>query len=152
MADFTWVYNNLAVGGGIWTPANMKRIASDGITHIIDAQAEFDDTPLAEPYGIKVLWCPTWDDFSTPDPEHFRRACEFVDQTIKVDANAKLLVHCAGGVHRGPMYALLVALHCGRDADEAVRQIMNTRLISSFPDTYRKAVERYIAKAAKQQS
>ena len=31
-------------------------VAKVGITHVIDMQVEFDDTPLAEPHGIEVLW------------------------------------------------------------------------------------------------
>ena len=63
----TWVTNRIAVGGGIWTDEKMIEVVRAGVTHIIDMQIEFDDTRLAEPYGVKVLWNPTDDDFQ-PKP------------------------------------------------------------------------------------
>jgi len=141
VADCTFVYKNLAVGGGIFIEENFKELKTRyGITHIIDAQAEFDDTPMARFYGIEVCWTPAWDDFSKPDTKQFIKACKFVDDSILKDANAKLLCHCAGGVHRGPMFALLAAMRCGASAKDAIAKIESRRLIASFPDTYRKAV------------
>jgi hypothetical protein len=61
--DITWLTERIAIGGGIWNPENMATVAAEGITHIIDMQIEFDDTPLASAYGIEVLWNPTDDDF-----------------------------------------------------------------------------------------
>ena len=61
--DMTWVTDRIAVGGGIWYEHNMIEVARIGVTHIIDMQVEFDDTGLAEPYGVRVLWNPTDDDF-----------------------------------------------------------------------------------------
>ena len=46
--DMTWVTDRIGVGGGIWTPENMAAVARAGVTHIIDMQIEFDDTPLGE--------------------------------------------------------------------------------------------------------
>ena len=54
--DMTWVTGRIAVGGGIWGPENMAEVARAGVTHIIDMQIEFDDTPLAEKHGVQVLW------------------------------------------------------------------------------------------------
>ena len=53
--DITWVTERIGVGGGIWTAENMAAAARNGITHIIDMQIEFNDTPLAEPHGIAGL-------------------------------------------------------------------------------------------------
>ncbi len=61
--DMTWVTDRIAVGGGIWNDDKMIEVVRAGVTHIIDMQVEFDDTRLAEPYGIRVLWNPTDDDF-----------------------------------------------------------------------------------------
>ena len=54
--DMTWITPRIAVGGGIWNAENMAEVARAGITHVIDMQIEFDDTELAAPYGIEVLW------------------------------------------------------------------------------------------------
>jgi len=47
------------------------------VTHIIDMQVEFDDTPLAAPHGIDVLWNPTDDDFEPKPAELFERGVKF---------------------------------------------------------------------------
>ena len=54
--DLSFITDRIAVGGGIWTADKMSEVARFGITHIIDMQIEFDDTPLAQRHGIKVLW------------------------------------------------------------------------------------------------
>ena len=69
--DITWLDDRIAVGGGIWSPENMAKVSLAGITHIIDMQIEFDDTPLAEPHGIAVCWNPVDDDFEFKPPEVF---------------------------------------------------------------------------------
>jgi len=67
--DMTWVMPRVAVGGGIWTEEKMIEVVCSGVTHIIDMQIEFDDTELAGPYRVKVLWNPTDDDFRPKPPE-----------------------------------------------------------------------------------
>ncbi len=75
--DMTWITDRIAVGGGIWTADKMNEVARRGVTHIIDMQVEFDDTPLAEPHGIQVLWNPTDDDFKPKPPQVFQRGIDF---------------------------------------------------------------------------
>ncbi len=67
----TWVTGRIAVGGGIWNQENMAAVARAGVTHIIDMQIEFDDTQLAAPFGIEVLWNAVDDDFQPKSPEVF---------------------------------------------------------------------------------
>jgi protein tyrosine phosphatase len=149
-ADCTFVYKNLAVGGGIFIEENFKELRNHyGITHILNAQSEFDDTPIARYYGIESCWVPSWDDFSKPDEKQFVKAGKFIDNSILKDPNAKLLCHCAGGVHRGPMFALLAAMWCGVSAKDAIENIESRRLIARFPDTYKKAVTGFMHKQKK---
>src|SRR3954454_6153255 len=100
--DMTWITDRVAVGGGIWTDDQMIELVRHGVTHIIDMQIEFDDTKLAEPYGVKVLWNPVDDDFQPKPPEVFHRGVEFA-MTALEDPESKLYIHCAAGVHRAPM-------------------------------------------------
>lgn len=150
MADITWVYENLAVGGGVFTREAMERIAGLGITHVLDAQAEFDDTPLAEGLPIKVCWCPAYDNFSAPEDETMEIAASFIDEVLVngPDTN-KLFVHCAGGVHRGPMFTLMALIMCGVEPMKAMNRIDGTRLIASFPEVYRNAVQNFVEKKNK---
>jgi protein-tyrosine phosphatase len=145
--DVTFIYSQLAIGGGIYTEGNMKEIAALGITHILDCQGEWDDTPVAAKFGIKVLWLPVFDDWSAPNEWSLKAALKFVDESIiKTPHKAKLLVHCAGGVHRGPMFALLAALRAGEDSMDAVRKMQYFRRIANFPSVYRTTVEQFIEK------
>src|SRR5579859_7510871 len=97
--DMTWITGRLAVGGGIWTAENMAAVARAGVTHIIDMQIEFDDTPLAKAQGIEVCWNPIDDDFEPKPGEVFDRGVKFGLAALEGN-DSKLLVHCAAGVHR----------------------------------------------------
>src|SRR5207244_700400 len=75
--DMSWVTGRIALGGGIWNSENMADVARAEVTHIIDMQIEFDDTALAEPHGIQVLWNPVDDDFQPKPEKVFWRGVEF---------------------------------------------------------------------------
>jgi len=141
--DMTWITDRIAVGGGIWNAQNMAEIVRAGITHIVDMQIEFDDTPLAEPYGIKVLWNPTDDDFDFKPPELFERGVSFALAALD-DEEAKLYIHCAAGVHRAPMMALAILAAMGWNFDDALQTIESRRPVADFPDVYLNSVRRYI--------
>lgn len=150
--DVTFIYENLAVGGGIFTPEAMQRVKDAGITHILDVQAEFDDTPLATPLGIKVCWCPAYDNFSEPSSLAFDRAAAFIEEhLVNGPKEVKMLIHCAGGVHRGPMFTLLACMLVRPDlaSKKIVERIEDIRMIANFPSVYRSAVERYLEKRGK---
>jgi protein-tyrosine phosphatase len=146
-ADFTHIYGNLATGGGIFTAESMKELADNGFTHIIDCQAEFDDTPLAAPYNIKVLWVPLFDDFTTPDFTLFDRIADFIKEGFgKNPKNHKLLCHCGAGVHRGPMVTYLVCGLMKANPKEAANAIHYHRQIANLSNVYKGAVDKYLAK------
>ena len=90
--DITWLTERIAVGGGIWNADNMMKVVAAGITHVIDMQIEFDDTPLGKAHGVEVLWNPTDDDFKPKPAELFRRGVEFAEQALERE-DAKLFVH-----------------------------------------------------------
>jgi protein-tyrosine phosphatase len=141
--DMTWVTGRIAVGGGIWNAANMAAVAQSGVTHIIDMQIEFDDTPLAEPYGIEVLWNGVDDDFQPKSAEVFRRGVEFALAALD-QAGTKLYVHCAAGVHRAPMMTLALLCALNWNLGEAIRLIEARRPVVDFADVYVRSVERFL--------
>ena len=130
--DMTWVTDRIAVGGGIWREEKMLEVVRAGITHIIDMQIEFDDTHLAEPYGIKVLWNPTDDDFEPKPPELFQRGVQFALGALD-DAESRVFIHCAAGVHRAPMMALAVLRALGFDLQNAMDMIPRAAEWSTSP-------------------
>lgn len=141
--DITWVTGRVAVGGGIWNATNMAAIAQAGITHIIDMQIEFDDTALAEPHGIKVLWNPVDDDFQPKPPEVFERGVVFGRKALDEDGT-KLFIHCAAGVHRAPMMALALLCSLGWNLREGMQLIEARRAVVDFADVYVRSVEKYL--------
>ena len=141
--DMTWVADRIAVGGGIWNDNNMIEVVRAGITHIIDMQVEFDDTPLAGPYGIDVFWNPIDDDFQPKPPQVFQAATEFALAAME-NPETKLLIHCAAGVHRAPMMALALLRVQGWDLHKAMDRIEEQRPVVDFADVYVRSVEDFI--------
>jgi len=148
--DITWITDRIAVGGGIWSAENMAAVAREGITHIIDMQIEFDDTPLAKEHDIRVLWNPTDDDFELKPAELFERGVEFAKKALNED-ESKVFIHCAAGVHRAPMMTLAVLGSMGWDVDEAMELIEARRPVADFADVYVRSVERYLANFSPQE-
>jgi protein-tyrosine phosphatase len=141
--DITWITDRVGVGGGIWTAENMAAVARNGITHIIDMQIEFDDTPLAEPHEIKVCWNPIDDDFQMKPPEVFERGVEFAEAALEKDGT-KLFVHCAAGVHRAPMMVLALLGAMGWKMEDALDLIEARRPAADFADVYVRSVENFL--------
>jgi protein-tyrosine phosphatase len=137
--DMTWLTDRIAVGGGIWTTDNMAAVARAGVTHILDMQIEFDDTPMAEKHGIDVLWNGIDDDFQPKPAEIFQRGVDFA--LVALDQpGAKLFIHCAAGVHRAPMMALALLGALGWKVENAVELIEARRPVADFVDVYRQSV------------
>jgi len=145
--DITWLTDRIAVGGGIWNAENMEIIAAQGITHVIDMQIEFDDTPLGRPLGVEVLWNPTDDDFEPKPAALFQRGVEFAQKALDGDG-AKLFIHCAAGVHRAPMMSLAVLCSMGWAMEDAMELIQQRRAVADLADVYVESVEEFLDWAA----
>lgn len=141
--DMTWVTDRIAVGGGIWIDEKMAEVAEAGVTHVIDMQIEFDDTPLGKRAGVEVLWNPVDDDFLPKGPEVFERGVNFALDALE-DPEAKLFVHCAAGIHRAPMMALAVLCATGYPLEQAKRIIQTKRYVVDFAEVYVRSVEEFI--------
>jgi protein-tyrosine phosphatase len=141
--DMTWVTERVAVGGGIWNDANMSEAVRAGVTHIIDMQIEFDDTRLAEPYGVTVLWNPTDDDFRPKPAELLQRGVEFALGALD-EAESRIFIHCAAGVHRAPMMTLAVLRAMGFGLPDAMEMIQRRRPAADFAEVYVESVEEFM--------
>jgi protein tyrosine phosphatase (PTP) superfamily phosphohydrolase (DUF442 family) len=142
--DITWVTERIAVGGGIWTSDNMAVVAKMGITHVIDMQIEFDDTPLAAGYAVEVLWNPTDDDFELKPARLFRRGVDFALRALE-SPETKVFIHCAAGVHRAPMMTLALLGAMGWELEDAMQLIEGKRPVADFAEVYVESVERFLA-------
>ena len=141
--DLSWITDQIAVGGGIWNEAKMIDIVRAGVTHIVNMQIEFDDRPLAEPYGVKVLWNPMEDDFQPKPAAALQRGVDFVQEALRHPQN-RVFIHCAAGVHRAPMMTLAVLRARGVTLDDAKRLISTRRPLADFADVYVKSVEDFM--------
>ncbi len=142
--DMTWITDRIAVGGGIWRDEKMAEVARHGVTHIIDMQIEFDDTALAEPYGIQVLWNAVDDDFKPKSAEVLRRGVDFALRALD-EPEAKVYIHCAAGIHRAPMMALAVLGALGWKTEDAMQMVEARRPVVDFADVYVDSVERFLS-------
>jgi len=144
--DYTWITDQIAVGGGIWDEDRMLEVVQMGVTHIIDMQVEFDDRPLAEPWEIKVEWIPIDDDFLPKPPEVFEQGAEFAREALK-DPAARLYIHCAAGVHRAPMMALAILCSMGWELEQAQAHILERRYVVDWKDVYVESVRSFLRAA-----
>jgi len=141
--DMSWVTERVALGGGIWNLRNMEELVRVGVTHVLNMQLEFDDRPLAEPLGIRVLWNPTDDDFLPKPPELLKRGVDFALEALD-DPAAKVYIHCAAGVHRAPMMTLAVLCALDWEIDEAMVLIETRRPVVDFANVYVESVRRFL--------
>jgi hypothetical protein len=141
--DMTWLTERIAFGGAIWRMDNMAELARMGVTHVINMQAEFDDTPLAVACGVDLLWNATEDDFLPKAPELFSRGVEFATSALR-EEGSKLYIHCAAGVHRAPMMALALLCAQGTELFDAVQLIESSRPVAEFPEVYLESVRGYL--------
>ena len=141
--DMNWVTERVALGGGIWNARNMEELAELGVTHVVNMQIEFDDRPLAEAHGIRVLWNPTDDDFLPKPVELLKRGVDFALGALE-DPQARVYVHCAAGVHRAPMMTLAVLCALNWEIDPAMRLIETRRPVVDFADVYVESVRRFL--------
>ncbi|MGA2967430.1 MAG: dual specificity protein phosphatase [Terriglobales bacterium] len=141
--DISWVTERVALGGGIWNARNMEELAQAGVTHVINMQVEFDDGPLAEPHGIRVLWNPTDDDFLLKPPELLGRGVDFALGAL-AEGETRVYVHCAAGVHRAPMMTLAVLCAMDWEMEAAMVRIETRRPAVDFADVYVESVRRFL--------
>ena len=146
--DMSWVTGRIAVGGGIWNAENMAQVARAGVTHILDMQIEFDDTSLAEPHGIAVLWNPIDDDFQPKSPDVFQRGVDFALEALAAQ-ETKVFVHCAAGIHRAPMMTLAILCSLDWKLADALQLIEARRPVVDFADVYVNSVKRFLQEQLK---
>jgi protein-tyrosine phosphatase len=140
MVDYHFITDRLAVGGSIGTTENMRELAAAGITHVVNLQKEFDDSLIADGTGIQVLWVGCEDDFLPKPCDMFWRGVRFTLEAL-VDSDAKVLFHCAAGVHRSPLMVLAVLRVLGYERREAIDMIRNARPQANFPPIYIMSVD-----------
>lgn len=139
----------LAVGGGIWTSEAMADLARRGFTHILNLQQEFDDSELAAGAGMIALWNPTEDDLAPKPASFFERAVGFALEALR-DERAQVYVHCAAGIHRGPLAAAAIMCGLGFSPEAAVALIVSRRAGADFPEVYLESLRDWLERRTRE--
>lgn len=143
VVDANWITDRIALGGWVETPEKMQDVADSGITHILSMAWEFDESDLAAPYGITVFLNKVDDDFAPKPPEVLERGVQFALAALGND-DAKLLIHCVAGRHRGPMMTMAVLCALGWEMDEAMRHISERRPVVDWAPVYVESVRKFL--------
>lgn len=123
--DFNFVNERIAVGAGISSKADLDELVAQGISHILDMRAEFDDDTLNDP-AVTVLWLPQVDDGTMRPPGQYRHGIEFAFSALS-QANRKVYCHCAAGINRGPTMCYALLRGFGVKQDDAIQMIRTAR-------------------------
>jgi len=144
--DLDFITPRLAVGGGIWTREGFEEVMRAGITHIINTQLEFDDSTLRlhGDHEPEILWLAMDDDFFPKPADLFHTGTRFALKALE-QHGAKVFVHCASGVHRGPMVALAILRVLGYGRRDAVDLLRSRRPVADFPDVYLDSIEAFLS-------
>ncbi|MGH9804965.1 MAG: dual specificity protein phosphatase family protein [Candidatus Acidiferrales bacterium] len=151
MLDLDFITERVAVGGAILTRENFEGVLRAGITHIINTQLEFDDRTLRrgsdhvpDSGEADILWLPLDDDLLPKPAEAFFAAVRYVMQALE-RPEARVLIHCASGIHRAPMVALALLRVQGFTRHEARALLEARRPQVHFPPVYLDSVEAFVA-------
>jgi protein-tyrosine phosphatase len=111
--DFDLITTRVATGAALSSEADVQALVDAGITHVVDARAEFHDAHLFVSHqSISYLWNPTEDDGQHKPPEYFAKTLSFALPALALP-HTKVYCHCAAGVNRGPSNALAVMVAQG---------------------------------------
>jgi len=83
--EISWITPQIGVGGAIWREDRMIELVSQGVTHILNMQLEFDDRPLAGLYNVPVCWIKVDDDYLHKPAETLKPGLDFGDRFHKAE-------------------------------------------------------------------
>lgn len=130
--DFDFVTPRVATGGGLWDERDARAVLDAGITHVVTVARELE-ADVARLLGGRVahLANGSIDDRGrggAADPvAWFGRSVAFAVPALEADPAARVLLHCAGGINRGPSSAYAVLRALGHPAGEAISLIEDAR-------------------------
>lgn len=130
--DCSFITERVATGAAIATNEDVTDLVALGVTHVIDARAEFDDAALlmASDPGMLYLWDPAEDDGQPKPADWFKRALCFAMPALARPGNI-VLTHCAAGVNRGPSLCYCILRALGSSAIDAINLLHARRPATS---------------------
>jgi protein tyrosine phosphatase (PTP) superfamily phosphohydrolase (DUF442 family) len=122
--NMSWITPYLAVGGRI-LPEDIHRLATAGVTRVVDTRSEHkDDEAALHVAGIELLYLPTPDTYPLSLDE-LEAGARWANQQIV--QGQRVLIHCEHGVGRSVLLTAAVLVARGMSADQAMALIMRKR-------------------------
>ena len=123
--DFHWLTNSLAVGGCFPIERARELSAEHGIGAVIDLRSEDrDDEDALWREEIQLLHLPT-PDLEAANVEALDRGVRFARE--RMEAGAKVLIHCQHGIGRSALLALCVLVDQGWEPLDALSHAKDIR-------------------------
>jgi protein-tyrosine phosphatase len=139
----TWITPRLLIGGFL-LPGDAIQLAREGIAAVVDVSHELWAPRRAiAAAGLAYHRVPCWD-LGAPSLADADRGVDFIAATIR--AGGRVHVHCGSGVGRSVLLTLCyLALHEGREIDDALAEIQRKRPCVAMRGGQRTFIDRYLA-------
>lgn len=125
--DYNFVTSRIAVGGSIDSLFDARKIASDGITHVLNVRTSQDEVPFIQKAGMSYASNPTKDEDTKKKPTSwFRQSADIISGAL-AQQSAKVLVHCQGGMNRSPASIYFFLRSLGLKKDLVTQLIVDAR-------------------------
>lgn len=127
MPDLDFVTGRIAVGGEIKSLFDVRRIAAQGITHVLNVRTNQDEVPLVLKAGLQYAANPTKDKDEKIKPAAWFKSSFDVIFGCLADPGTKILVHCQEGRNRSPSTIYFFLRAIGIDKKTAAGMITDAR-------------------------
>jgi protein-tyrosine phosphatase len=122
--NLSWITTHLAVGGRIH-PEDIKALAEEGITHVVDTRSEYrDDAEALAKEHIELLYLPT-DDMRPMTIEQMMQGAQWTNEHM--EQGGRVLIHCEHGVGRSVQLTCAVLIYDGMPAYDALHLVQQKR-------------------------
>jgi len=130
--NFSWITQQLAVGGSFPSERAPELARWHGIRAVIDLREEArDDEAVLRQHGITLLHLPT-EDMCGVDAGKLDEGVAFADAAL--DRGERVLIHCEHGIGRSATLALCVMVWRGDPPLQALERMKSRRaLVSPSP-------------------
>lgn len=134
--DFAFVHPRVATGGAITSKRDVRILRAAGITAIATMADELHDETRRHVAGnVPLLLNGICDDGRCQPADWFARTVAFAREVL-TDPDAKIYVHCAAGINRGPSGAYAVLRALGDTPSQARARIEQARPITRLGLAY----------------
>lgn len=151
----TWIADERIAIGVMPTMATIRRLAAEGVTHVVNCRASLE-TLLSRELAIEralfgqacVVEAPMWDTGRRQHPRRWSAAARFVADTLDEDATARVLIHCKAGIHRSVLVAYAALRMRNHSPEDAAALILGHRVEAELLPAYRASVDDWLGDGA----